>query len=93
MAGGAATIQYEVGHVGDDTDSFTSPTVTWLKDGVPVNDIPTNTVGSRGGLSTILSFPFEERDAGVYQCVFTDTSRSEVFIAEPILLDTGKGSL
>jgi hypothetical protein len=86
MVGDATVIQCFI-------TSFLPPTVTWLKDGVPVNDIPTNTVGSDGGLSTTLSFPFEERDAGVYQCVFTDTSRSEVFIAEPIRLDTGKRSL
>jgi hypothetical protein len=91
--GNATTIQYDTGFVGDDVMSFTSPMVTWLKDGVPVSDTPMNTVGVNGGLSTTLSFIFEESDAGVYQCVFTDTSRSEVFVAEPIRLDTGKGSL
>ena len=83
-----AAIQYDVGHVGDDTMTFTPPTVTWLRDGVPVSDTPTNTAGGNGNLSTTLSFMFEESDAGVYQCVFTDTARSEVFVVHPIRLDT-----
>ena len=87
-----ATIQYDVGHVGDDTMTFTPPTVTWLRDGVPVSDTPTNTTRGNGGLNTTLSFMFEESDAGVYQCVFTDTARSEVFVVDPIRLDTGKDS-
>jgi hypothetical protein len=91
--GDAVIIQYDAGHVGDDVMSFTPPTVTWLKDGVPVSDTPTNAVGGNGALSTTLSFTFEESDAGVYQCVFTDTSRSEVYVTDPIRLDTGKGSL
>jgi hypothetical protein len=91
--GDAVTIHYDTGFVGDDVMSFAPPVVTWLKDGVPVSDRPMNTVGGNGTLSTTLSFTFEESDAGVYQCVFTDTSRSEVYVAEPIRLDTGKGSL
>ena len=89
-----AAIQCDVGHVGDDTMTFTPPTVTWLRDGVPVSDTPTNTAGAGGNgrLNTILSFMFEESDAGVYQCVFTNTARSEVFVVDAIRLDTGKDS-
>jgi hypothetical protein len=91
--GDAVTIQYDAGHVGDDVMSFTPPAVTWLKDGAPVSHTPRNTVGDNGGLSTTLSFTLRERDAGVYLCVFSDTTRAEIFVAEPIRLDTGKGSL
>ena len=69
--------------------TFAPPTVTWLRDGVPVSDTPTNAARGDGGLGTTLSML---SDAGVYQCVFTDTARSEVFVVDPIRLDTGKDS-
>ena len=83
---------FQVGHVGDDTmNSFTSPSVTWLKDGVPISTTPTNTdPGNNGSLESVLTFMFSSSDAGVYQCIFTDTVRSEVFLPHPIRLDTGK---
>ena len=71
--------------------NYTAPTVTWLKDGVPVTPSPINTIeDTDGSVTTTLSFTFAETDAGVYQVVFTDTSRSEVFVASPIRLDTGE---
>lgn len=92
-SGDTATLEYNVGHVGDDTMTFVTPTVKWLKDGVPVSATPTNTPGSAdGSVRTTLSFPFMTSDAGVYQCIFTDTTRSEVFAADPIRLDTGEDS-
>ena len=69
---------------------YTAPTVTWLKDGVPVTPSPTNTADTDGSVTTTLSFTFAESDAGVYQVVFTDTSCSEVFVASPLRLDTGE---
>lgn len=66
--------------------TFVTPTVMWLKAGVPVSATPTNTPGSNGRLSTTLSFVFDEEsdDVGVYQCVFIDTARSEVLVVDPI---------
>lgn len=81
-------LQIDMGHVGDAFVMYTTPTVTWLRDGVPVNAVPTNTPGSNGRLTTALS---SLSDAGVYQGIFVDTIRSEVFAASPIRLDTGEG--
>ena len=89
-SGDIATIEYAVGHVDDDTTTFMAPTVTWLRDGVPVSAMPTNTPGNNGRLTTTLSFMFEESDAGVYQCVFTDITHSQVFVTDPIRVDTGE---
>ncbi len=85
------TLDFEIGHVGDDSATFSPSSVMWLKDGVPFRTTPTNTpVGSNGRLSTSLSFTFQEsNDAGVYQCVFNDTSTSEIFLTIPIRLSTG----
>ena len=82
---------FQVGHVGDDTITYTQPTVTWLKDGVPISTTPTNTdPGNNGGLESVLTFMFSSSDGGVYQCIFTDTARSQVFLPHPIRLDTGQ---
>ena len=86
QTGETATLEYVVGHVDDDMMDYTAPTVTWLKDGVPVTPSPTNTPDTDGSVTTTLSFTFAESDAGVYQVVFTDTSRSEVFVSVSILL-------
>ena len=100
-----ARVLFQVGRVGDNTmndsfigdtinDSFTPPSVTWLKDGVPVSIKPTSTdPGNNGGLESVLTFVFRSSDAGVYQCIFTDTAGfegSEVFLPHPIRLDTGE---
>ena len=85
-----ASLNFVIGHVNDGTTMYTAPTVLWLKDGTPAGATPTNTaVGSNGRLSTILSFSFQESDAGVYQCVFTGNN-SELFVTIPIRLDTGE---
>ncbi len=90
QSGDMAELEFGVGHVGDDVMDYTTPNVTWLRDGVPVSVSPTNTAPSSGALVTVLSFAFAESDAGVYQCVFTDTARSEVFVTDPIRLVTGE---
>ena len=84
-------LEFNVGHVNDDMATYATPTVTWLRDGLPVVDItPSNTPRSNGGLRTTISFGFLESLAGVYQCIFADPSRSEVLIPEPIGVDTGE---
>ena len=89
--GDAATINYEIGHVGDDTTSYTAPQqVQWVKDGLPAVRTSTKTPGTNGCLTSTLSFTFAASDAGVYQCVFTDTSNSEIFVTVPTRLDTGE---
>ena len=89
--GDTATINYEIGHVGDGTTAYTAPQqVQWLKDGLPAVRTPTNTTGTNGRLTSTLSFTFAASDAGVYQCVFTDTSSSEIFVTVPTRLDTGE---
>ena len=88
--GEAAAIDYEIGHVGDDTTTSTAPQVQWLKDGLPAVHTPTNIPGTNGRLTSTLSFTFAASDAGVYQCVFTDTSSSEIFVTAPTRLDTGE---
>ena len=88
--GETAIINYEIGHVGDDMTTYTAPQqVQWLKDGLPAVRTPTNT---NGNLTSTLYFTFAPSDAGVYQCVFTDTSSSEIFVTVPTRLDTGKYS-
>ena len=87
--GEMATINYEIGHVDDNMTTYTTPQVQWLKDGLPAVRTPTNTPGTNGRLTSTLSFTFAASDAGVYQCVFTDTSRSEIFVTVPTRLDTG----
>ena len=70
--------------------SFVTPQVTWLKDGVPVTYTPTNTISNSRYLISTLSFQFLESDAGVYQCVFTDTPRFELLAIHPIQIDFGE---
>ena len=73
--GETATISYEIGHVGDETTAYTAPQqVQWLKNGLSAVRTPTNTTGTNGSLTSTLSFTFAASDAGLYQCVFTDTS-------------------
>ena len=89
--GETAAINYEIGHIGDDTTAYTAPQqVQWLKDGLPAVRTPTNTPGTNGRLTSTLSFTFAASDAGMYQCVFTDTSSSEIFVTVSTRLDTGE---
>ena len=71
--------------------TFTQPTVTWLKDGVVINILPTNAdPENNGALESLLEFTFTPDGAGDYQCLFTDTVSSEIFVTHPVRLDTGK---
>ena len=94
MEGSQASPNYEIGHVGDDTTNYVIPDVTWLKDGEVARATPTDTpLGSGNGqLRTTLTFTMMLSDAGVYQCVFNDTSRSELFVTVPIKINTGEDS-
>ena len=90
-SGETATISYTAGYQSQ-SSFITTPEVTWLKDGVPITHIPTNSLDSRDRLTTTISFTFTESDAGVYQCIFTDTIRSELVLGNPIRIDTGEYS-
>ena len=87
--GNMVTLSFEIGHVGDDSTSYSTPSVVWLKDGTPVRATPTDTPGANGSITTTLSFTFQESDAGVYQCVITGNN-SELLATIPIRLDTGQ---
>ncbi len=88
--GAGISLSFTAGHVGDDVNMYDPPTAQWFKDGVPVATVPTDSpVGSNGRLSSTLSFTFQESDAGVYHCIFTD-SNSQIFGAFPLRIDTGK---
>ena len=87
--GNSVTLTYTAGHVGDDTNTYSIPSVVWLKNGVPTSTTPSNmAVGSDGQLSSTLSFTFQESDAGVYQCIFTSAS-TQIYGTTPLRLDTG----
>ena len=87
--GDSVTLIYTAGHVDDDTSTYSTPLVVWLKDGAPASTTPIDTaVGSNGQLSSTLSFTFQESDAGVYHCIFTSTS-SEIYGTIPLRLDAG----
>ncbi len=92
LEGAVASLTYVIGHAGDDTTAFLTPSVLWLKDGLPARATPTNVnlTEGNGRVMTILSFTFMESDAGVYQCVFTDPTTSQVFVTVPIRLDIGE---
>ncbi len=66
----------------------------WFKDGLLFRENARNIpINNRGRLVTRLQFDFQEPgDAGVYQCVITDTTTSEIYITIPIRLDTGEYS-
>ena len=87
--GNVVILSFEIGHVGDDSTSYSTPSVMWLEDGTPVGATPTNTPGANGRITTTLSFAFQESDAGVYQCVITGNN-SELLATIPIRLDTGQ---
>ena len=91
--GSMVTLSFTAGHVGDDMNSYTTPTAVWLKDGAPAMTAPTDlTVGGNGQLSSTLSFTFQESDAGVYQCIFSG-SGSQMYGTIPLRLDTGMSLL
>ena len=87
--GANITLSFTSGHIGDDMNSYTTPTAVWLKDGTLARTTPTNmAVGGNGRLNSTLSFTFQASDAGVYQCVFSG-SGSQVYGTTPLRLDTG----
>ena len=87
--GANVTLSFTAGHVGDDMNSYTTPTAVWLKDGALATTLPTNmTVGDNDRLNSTLSFTFQASDAGVYQCIFSG-SGSQMYGTIPIRLDTG----
>ena len=88
--GEMVTLGQVVSRVGDNVMTFTTPEVVWLRNGIPLNIIPTNTPESNGRLTTSISFVFTNSDAGVYQCIYTDHSHFEVLATEPTRLDTGE---
>lgn len=83
-------MEYIIGHIDDFMMNFTVPTETWLKDGIIVTQPRSNMQMSNGRLTTAHSFTFNSVDAGLYQVVFTDTTRSEIFVALPTRIDTGE---
>ena len=91
--GAMVTMFFTASHVGDDMNSYTTPTAVWLKDGAPARTTPTNTaVGGNGHINSTLSFTFQASDAGVYQCIFSG-SGSQKYGTIPLRLDTGKLAL
>ena len=91
--GAMVTLSFTAGHVGDDMKSYTTPTAVWLKDGAPARTTSTNTaVGGNGHINSTLSFTFQASDAGVYQCIFSESS-SHKYGTIPLRLDTGKLAL
>ena len=85
------------GHQNDDTMNFSPSTVVWIKDGETVEDggsitISTISMAANGEVSSTLQIAsFQESNAGVYQCIFTDDSSSdgEIITTIPLRLDTG----
>ena len=83
------TLTYTAGHVHDGLNTYSIPSVVWLKDGTPARTIPNNTViGSNGQLNSTLSFIFQDSDAGVYHCYFINSF--EIYGTIPLRLGTGR---
>ena len=88
--GDNVTLNYIAGHVGNDTNNYFDPLVTWLKDGAPIRTTPTNIAGgSNGQLISTLSFTFQESDAGIYHCIFFGSISAMLYGTIPLRLDTG----
>ena len=83
MAVGSNLLLCQAGHMGV---SMSIPHVTWT-----VNGRVVLTSNCTNCFTSSLSIPsFSASDAGVYQCIFTDTdSTREVVTSIPIRLDTG----
>ena len=64
--------------------SSTMPVVSWIRNGVLVSS-------SMGFTSSLQISRFTASDAGVYQCIFTDTDNdTEIVTTVPYRLDTGQ---
>ena len=84
------------GHQNDNMTNFSPSTVVWIKDGETVEDggniTITTSMAANGEVSSTLQVAsFQESNAGVYQCIFTDNSSSdgEIITTIPLRLDTG----
>ena len=85
------------GHQGDGMMNYSLPSVVWVMNGQPVDVADsrinvTSTAMANGRLSSSLTITnFTLTDAGVYQCVFTDSDGdTELITTVPYRLDTGK---
>ena len=85
------------GHQGDGVMNYSLPSVVWVRNGQPVDDTDsritiTPTTMASGQLNSSLTITsFALSDAGVYQCVFTDSDGdTELITTVPYRLDTGK---
>ena len=89
QVGDSVSLDFVIGHVGESiTSNYPTPSVLWLKDGKPARTASNIINIFPGRLKTSLSFTFEESDAGIYQCVFSQVD-SKLF-ATILRLDTGK---
>ena len=89
QVGDSISLDFVIGHVGESsTSNYPTPSVLWLKDGRPARTVSNIINIFPGRLRTSLSFTFEESDAGIYQCVFSQVD-SKLF-ATILRLDTGK---
>ena len=88
------------GHQNDDTMNFIASAIVWIKDGETVEDGGNNVItistsmAANGEVSSTLQIAsFQESNAGVYQCIFTDNGSSdgEIITTIPLRLDTGQG--
>ena len=87
--GANVTLSFTAGHVGDDMNSYTTPTAVWLKDGARARTTAIDVaVGGNGELSSTLCFTFQASDTGVYQCIFSGNG-SQTYGTIPLRLDTG----
>ena len=84
------------GHQGDGVMNYSPPSVVWVRNGQPVDDTDsritiTPTIMANGQLTSALTITiFTLSDAGVYQCVFTDSDGdTELITTVPYRLDTG----
>ena len=84
------------GHQNDNMTNFSPSTVVWIKDGETVEDGGNTTISTsmaaNGEVSSSLQIAsFQESNAGVYQCIFTDDSSSdgEIITTIQLRLDTG----
>ena len=85
------------GHQGDGVMNYSPPSIVWVRNGKPVDDTDsritiTPTTMANGQLNSSLTITnFALSDAGVYQCVFTDSDGdTELITTVPYRLDTGK---
>ena len=85
------------GHQGDGVMNYSPPSVVWVRNGQPVDDTDsritiTPTTMTNGQLtSSLTTTNFALSDAGVYQCIFTDSDGdTELITTLPYRLDTGK---